>query len=124
MKLSGVSAKKYKNKTAGLIVTSAEGNCWSRSRRLPRRLRRVKPVDTARAGGYIKGVLRDLPMTIYTDNGYANREEYLDELREEYGPLVDVLIGVLPASEDFDGLVTELEDARDAGYLELLEVEG
>lgn len=60
-------------------------------------------------------------MTVYTDNGYANRKEYLDELREEYGELVDYLIGVLPASEDFDGLVTELEDARDSGYLELLQ---
>lgn len=57
-------------------------------------------------------------MSIYTDNGYANRQEYLDELRSEYGELVDYLIGVLPASEDFDGLVTELEDARDGGYLE------
>jgi len=54
-------------------------------------------------------------MSIYTDNGFANRNEYLDNLREEYGELVDVLIGVLPASEDFDGLVTELEDAMDSG---------
>jgi hypothetical protein len=54
-------------------------------------------------------------MSIYTDNGYANRQEYLDELREEYGELVDVLITVLPSSEDFDGLVTALEDALDSG---------
>ncbi len=60
-------------------------------------------------------------MTIYTDNGYADREEYLDMLREEYGPLVDILITVLPASEDFDGLVTELEDAFEAGYLDMVE---
>lgn len=60
-------------------------------------------------------------MSIYTDNGYANRAEYLDELRESYGELVDILIGVLPASEDFDGLVSELEDAFGAGYLEGLE---
>ena len=50
-------------------------------------------------------------MTIYTENGYADRNEYLDTLREEYGSdLVDTLITVLPASEDFDGLVTELEE--------------
>ena len=50
-------------------------------------------------------------MSIYTDNGYADREEYLDELREEYSEeAVDALITVLPASEDFDGLVTSLED--------------
>jgi hypothetical protein len=53
---------------------------------------------------------------VYQLNGYENRKEYLDELREEYGKsLVDALISVLPESEDFDGLVTELEDMRDAG---------
>lgn len=57
-------------------------------------------------------------MSIYTDNGYANREEYLNELREDYGQLVDILTSVLPASEDFDGLITELEDAMDSGAYE------
>jgi len=53
-------------------------------------------------------------MSIYTENGYANRKEYLNELREEYGSdMVNTLISVLPASEDFDGLVTALEDAMD-----------
>ena len=55
-------------------------------------------------------------MSIYTDNGYADRKEYLDSLREEYGELVDILISVLPASEDFDGLVTELDDAAYSYY--------
>jgi hypothetical protein len=60
-------------------------------------------------------------MSIYTDNGYANRKEYLNELREEYGDLVNILIGVLPSSEDFDGLLTALEDAMDSGdYEDLL----
>lgn len=55
-----------------------------------------------------------LKENIYVLNGYENREEYLDELREEYGSdLVNTLITVLPESEDFDGLVTELEDSRD-----------
>lgn len=57
-------------------------------------------------------------MSIYTENGYANRKEYLDELREEYGDLVNILTGVLPSSEDFDGLVTALEDALDSGQYE------
>jgi hypothetical protein len=61
-------------------------------------------------------------MTVYTDNGFIDRADYLNSLREEYGGLVDVLITVLPASEDFDGLVTELEDALDAGYADLMEV--
>ena len=52
-----------------------------------------------------------LAENVYQLNGFANREEYLDELREEYGAeLVDALTSVLPASEDFDGLITELED--------------
>ena len=50
-------------------------------------------------------------MSIYTNNGYANRKEYLNELREEYGELINILTSVLPPSEDFDGLVTALEDA-------------
>lgn len=54
-------------------------------------------------------------MSIYTDNGYANRKEYLNALREDYGDLVNILTSVLPASEDFDGLVTALEDAMDSG---------
>ena len=54
-------------------------------------------------------------MSIYTDNGYANRKEYLNELREEYGELVNILTSVLPPSEDFDGLITALEDAMDSG---------
>lgn len=49
-------------------------------------------------------------MSIYTENGYADREDYLDCLREEYGKAVDLLISVLPATEDFDGLITSLED--------------
>lgn len=53
-------------------------------------------------------------MSIYTDNGYANRKEYLSELAEEYGAdMVSALISVLPASEDFDGLINALEDMMD-----------
>ena len=49
----------------------------------------------------------------YQENGYKNRHEYLEYLRDEYGAdRVDALLTVLPPSEDFDGLVTELEDAR------------
>jgi hypothetical protein len=54
-------------------------------------------------------------MSIYTDNGFANREEYLQSLREDYGNLVDIFTSILPPSEDFDGLVTELKDAMDSG---------
>ena len=57
-------------------------------------------------------------MSIYTNNGYANRKEYLNELREEYGELVNILTSVLPPSEDFGGLVTALEDAVESGEYE------
>jgi len=48
---------------------------------------------------------------VYLQNGFYSREEYLASLKEEYGAeIVEALTSVLPASEDFDGLVTELED--------------
>ncbi len=52
-------------------------------------------------------------MTIYQENGFENRKEYLQHLAEEYG--IDVATVYLAASalgpnEDFDGLVTTLED--------------
>ena len=47
----------------------------------------------------------------YQENGFENRYEYLDSLREQYGAdKVNALLTVLPPSEDFDGLVTELQD--------------
>lgn len=49
--------------------------------------------------------------SVYQQHGYANRAEYLAELRAEYGAmLVDSLTSMLPESEDFDGLIVELED--------------
>jgi len=52
-------------------------------------------------------------MTIYQQNGFKNREDYLDSLREDYGDAVDLLTSILPPSEDFDGLITSLEDIAD-----------
>lgn len=49
--------------------------------------------------------------TVYELNGYTDKEDYLNSLREEYGEdVVDCLISILPESEYFDGLVTALED--------------
>ena len=49
--------------------------------------------------------------TVYQAHGYDNRADYLAQLCEDYGTeLVEALTSMLPASEDFDGLVTELED--------------
>ncbi len=55
-------------------------------------------------------------MSVYTDNGYKNRKDYLENLADEMGFDVDTvfsLASVLGASEDFDGLVTSLEDMAD-----------
>ena len=59
-------------------------------------------------------------MSIYTENGYKNRRDYLECLAEDYGVEYDVvanLAGLLGESEDFDGLVNALED-----YSETLDV--
>ena len=49
--------------------------------------------------------------SVYQAHGFANRAEYLDDLADHYGrELVDALTGILPQSEDFDGLLVELED--------------
>jgi hypothetical protein len=50
--------------------------------------------------------------TIYQQNGFTDREHYIQSLRDEYGAeLVDSIGSCLPPSEDFDGLVSALEDA-------------
>jgi hypothetical protein len=52
-------------------------------------------------------------MSIYTDNGYSSREDYLNLLRLDYGKeRVDALISTLPATEDFDGLIVALDDSE------------
>lgn len=52
-------------------------------------------------------------MSIYTDNGYESREDYLNSLADEYG--VDVryvkdFACILGEDEDFDGLVIMVAD--------------
>jgi hypothetical protein len=47
----------------------------------------------------------------YQLNGFADRKEYLESLCEEYPrDTVYALASILGSSEDFDGLVTSLED--------------
>ena len=51
--------------------------------------------------------------TIYQENGYADRDDYLNCLSEDYGvPIESVysLAEMLGENEDFDGLVSALED--------------
>lgn len=52
-------------------------------------------------------------MSIYTENGYENRGDYLQSLAEEFEVDIEVVItlaSLLGSGEDFDGLVTSLED--------------
>lgn len=49
----------------------------------------------------------------YTENGYKNRADYLQCLSEDYEVdihTVVMLADLLGPNEDFDGLVTALED--------------
>ena len=55
-------------------------------------------------------------MNAYTNNGFTDRAEYLASLCDEYEPdIVHTLADLLGPEEDFDGLVTSLEDHA-AGY--------
>ena len=55
-------------------------------------------------------------MNDYTANGFKDRRDYLESLCLEYDrDIVYMLAGLLGSSEDFDGLVTSLEDNSD-GY--------
>ena len=52
-------------------------------------------------------------MNPYTENGYDSREDYLMSLAEDYGidfGTVKMMADLLGPSEDFDGLVTSLQD--------------
>ena len=56
---------------------------------------------------------KSIAKNIYQREGYANREAYLQGLADNYG--VDVLVvntiaDVLGETEDFDGLVTSVQD--------------
>lgn len=50
---------------------------------------------------------------VYEMNGYADRQDYLDDLADNMGidrSVVSALADLLGETEDFDGLVTSLED--------------
>ena len=52
----------------------------------------------------------------YTANGYTDRADYLEALCEEYpADIVHTLADLLGPDEDFDGLVSSLEDFAE-GY--------
>ena len=63
------------------------------------------------------------PESTYQEQGFANRGEYLDSLRDTYGvDAVNALSSIMPESEDFDGLVTDLQDyASGEGFYALID---
>ena len=57
--------------------------------------------------------------SIYLQNGYKNRDDYLESLAEDYGlPLEFVysLADLLGESEEWDALISALEDAEGMIY--------
>jgi len=58
-------------------------------------------------------------MTIYEENGFTSRKEYLQSLAEDYDmdyEDVEMLAATLGATEDFDGLLIALEDYCEGWY--------
>lgn len=50
--------------------------------------------------------------SIYTDNGYSSRENYIASLKADYGSyLVERLLPRFKPSQDFDELVIALEES-------------
>lgn len=52
-------------------------------------------------------------MNIYEENGYKNRKDYLQSVADNYGIDIDkvyALAYMLGAGEDFDGLISAIED--------------
>jgi hypothetical protein len=52
-------------------------------------------------------------MSVYIEQGYKNRQDYLENLADDYGvpfKVVAMLAIVLGPSEDFEALVCEVED--------------
>lgn len=52
-------------------------------------------------------------MSIYTDNGFANRREYFDSLSREFEigtDMISTFADLLGPDEDFDGLVSQIQE--------------
>ncbi len=62
-----------------------------------------------------------LSQEVYREKGYNDRNEYLHSLSGDYGipdDAVQALAEVLGPDEDFDGLVSNLEDAMYGGWFD------
>ena len=57
-----------------------------------------------------------MAQSIYQEQGFENRKDYLNSLAEDFGvdrQTVYTLASMLGSSEDFDGLISSLEDLAD-----------
>jgi hypothetical protein len=62
---------------------------------------------------------------IYQENGYADREEYLTSTADNYGVpsmVVTELASLLGPEEDFDALVSELDDMDAMGMFDQYQI--
>lgn len=60
--------------------------------------------------------MEDKKYNPYKENGFANRKEYLQDLAEQYNVPLGIVYQaaqLLGKNEDFDGLLTTLEDSED-----------
>lgn len=76
---------------------------WTKTGELPKNLK-------------LLGENTKITESVYTENGYKNRKDYLMSLADEYGVDVNTVLelaSILGPSEDFDALVTEIEDLSD-----------
>ena len=58
-------------------------------------------------------------MSYYTDNGFKDRKDYLNSLADDFEidkETVYMMADLLGQSEDFDGLITSLEDYTESFY--------
>ena len=74
-----------------------------REKRAARRTRAIERINAA----------REHPLEVYNDHGAFDRFQYLEQLAEQNGLKLSTVLEVaslLGPGEDFDGLVTHLED--------------
>lgn len=67
----------------------------------------------------INAICKEKIMSVYEENGFTSRKEYLQSLAEDYDmdyEDVEMLAATLGATEDFDGLLTALEDYCEGWY--------
>jgi len=65
-------------------------------------------------------IKRCMKRNIYKERGYADRQDYLEDVADEYGVdrnTVMYLAEMLGESEDFDGLLSTIDDFKYIGLI-------